>query len=225
MAAAVPGTRAIVEAVVIAIEANAAELSALDAVGGDGDHGVSLTIGARAVAAALAAELPPTTGGVLQKIGMTLVNSVGAAMGPIFGTAFMRAGTAANAAGGLDGPAVASLLQAAVQGVQTRGKAVAGDKTMLDALIPAAEAAQTAAASSKSATDVLRAASAAADAGARSTSDMIAKRGRAAKLGERTRGHQDAGATSTALILRTILAAVDPPTADPAEGRLSVGPR
>jgi dihydroxyacetone kinase-like protein len=156
---------------------------------------------------------------VLQKIGLTLVNSVGAAMGPIFGTAFMRAGTAANAAGVLDGPAVASILQAAVQGVQTRGKAVAGDKTMLDALIPAAEAAHGAAASGGSAADVLRAACAAADAGARSTSSMIAKRGRAAKLGERTRGHQDAGATSTALILRTILATVEPHAVDLVEGR------
>jgi dihydroxyacetone kinase-like protein len=205
-----------VDAVVAAVEANAAELSALDAVGGDGDHGVSLTIGARAVQAALAAELPPSTGAVLQKIGMTLVNSVGAAMGPIFGTAFLRAGSAANAAGALDGPAVAAILKAAVEGVQVRGKAVAGDKTMLDALIPAAQAAQTAADGGAGVLPVLRAASAAADAGAVSTADMIAKRGRAAKLGERTRGHQDAGATSTALILRTVLRELDPAVPAPA---------
>jgi dihydroxyacetone kinase-like protein len=164
----------------------------------------------RAVQAALAEELPPTTGGVLQKVGMTLVNAVGAAMGPIFGTAFMRAGAAANAAGTLDGPAVAAILAAAVEGVQVRGKAVAGDKTMLDALIPAATAAKAAAESGADAIAVLRVASEAADAGAKSTSDMIAKRGRAAKLGERTRGHQDAGATSTALILRTVLTQIDP---------------
>lgn len=205
MAAPAPNTLAVVDAVVRAVEANADALSALDAVGGDGDHGVSLTIGARAVQAALAAEPPATTGAALSKIGMTLVNSVGAAMGPIFGTAFMRAGTAANAAGALDGAAVAAILKAAVEGVQVRGKAVAGDKTMLDALIPAAEAAQAAAAGGADAVAALRAACDAADSGARATSDMIAKRGRAAKLGERTRGHQDAGATSTALILRTVL--------------------
>jgi len=215
MAEGATGTLQVVDAVAVAIEANADALSALDAVGGDGDHGVSLTIGARAVQAALAAEMPATTGAALQKIGLTLVNSVGAAMGPIFGTAFMRAGSAANAAGTLDGPAVAAILKAAVEGVQVRGKAVAGDKTMLDALIPAAQAAQTAAAGGADALHTLRAASAAADAGARSTSDIIAKRGRAAKLGERTRGHQDAGATSTALILRTVLHELDPSAPEP----------
>lgn len=214
MPAAAPSVTAIVDAVVVAVERNADMLSALDAVGGDGDHGVSLTIGVRAVQAALAAETPETTGGVLQKIGTTLVNSVGAAMGPIFGTAFMRAGTAANAAGTLDAAAVAAILQAAVEGVQARGKAVAGDKTMLDALIPAADAARTVAAGGTDPIAALRAACDAADAGAGSTSDMIAKRGRAAKLGERTRGSQDAGATSTALILRTIHQQVDPATAE-----------
>jgi dihydroxyacetone kinase-like protein len=215
MAEAAPDTRQIVDAVAAAIEIHADALSALDAVGGDGDHGVSLTIGARAVQAAIAAEPPATTGAALQKIGLTLVNAVGAAMGPIFGTAFVRAGAAANAAGTLDGPAVAAILKAAVEGVQARGKAVAGDKTMLDALIPAAEAAATAAAGGADAVRTLGAACDAAEAGAKSTSDMIAKRGRAAKLGERTRGHQDAGATSTALILRTILREVDPAAPEP----------
>jgi dihydroxyacetone kinase phosphoprotein-dependent L subunit len=202
-------TLAVVDAVVVAIEANADELSQLDAVGGDGDHGVSLTIGARAVRSALAAEPPASLGVAFSKIGMTLVNAVGAAMGPIFGTAFIRAGAAANANPALDGNAVAAILKAAVDGVQTRGKAVAGDKTMLDSLIPAADAAAAAAAGGADAVATLRAACAAADAGALSTSDMIAKRGRAAKLGERTRGHQDAGATSTALILRTVLHQLD----------------
>jgi phosphoenolpyruvate---glycerone phosphotransferase subunit DhaL len=212
---AAPGTLHVVNAVVVAIEANADALSTLDAVGGDGDHGVSLTIGARAVQIALTAEPPATLGAAFQKIGMTLVNAVGAAMGPIFGTAFIRAGVAANAAFALDGNAVATILKAAVEGVQVRGKAVAGDKTMLDALIPAAEAAQAAAAGGADAVAALRAACAAADAGARSTSDMIAKRGRAAKLGERTRGHQDAGATSTALILRTVLHELDTSVPEP----------
>jgi dihydroxyacetone kinase-like protein len=212
----VADTLAVVNAVVVAIEANADELSQLDAVGGDGDHGVSLTIGARAVQAALSAEPPASLGAAFQKIGMTLVNAVGAAMGPIFGTAFIRAGAAANANPALDGTAVAAILKAAVDGVQVRGKAVAGDKTMLDSLIPAADAAQAAAAAGADALAALRAACEAADAGARSTSDMIAKRGRAAKLGERTRGHQDAGATSTALILRTVLHELDASTPEPA---------
>ena len=214
MAASAPDARAIVDAVAAAVETNADMLSQLDAVGGDGDHGVSLTIGVRAVQAALAAEMPPTVGGVLQKTGMTLVNAVGAAMGPIFGTAFMRAGTAANAAGTLDGNAVAAILKAAVEGVVTRGKAQAGDKTMLDALIPAADAAERSAAGGTGAVAAMHAAADAAETGARSTSDMIAKRGRAAKLGERTRGHQDAGATSTALILRTIAQQLDPAAAE-----------
>jgi dihydroxyacetone kinase-like protein len=212
---AAPDTLQVVNAVVVAIEANADELSQLDAVGGDGDHGVSLTIGARAVQSALTAEPPATLGAAFQKIGMTLVNAVGAAMGPIFGTAFIRAGAAANAASALDGSAVAAILKAAVEGVQVRGKAVAGDKTMLDSLIPAAAAAQAAAAGGADAVGALRAACEAADAGARSTSDMIAKRGRAAKLGERTRGHQDAGATSTALILRTVLHELDASAPEP----------
>jgi dihydroxyacetone kinase-like protein len=207
--------RRVVDAVVVAVEANADELSRLDAVGGDGDHGVSLTIGARAVQSALASETPATLGAALQKIGMTLVNAVGAAMGPIFGTAFMRAGAAANAAPALDGPAVAAILKAAVDGVQARGKAVAGEKTMLDALMPAADAAAHAAADGADGIGALRAASAAADQGAASTRDMIAMRGRAAKLGERTRGHQDAGATSTALILRTILSELDARAPEP----------
>jgi dihydroxyacetone kinase-like protein len=208
--AAVSETRRVIDAVAAAIEANSDKLCQLDAAGGDGDHGVSLTIGARAVQRALDEEMPATLGAALQKMGVTLVNAVGAAMGPIFGTALMRAGTAANAAGKLDGPAVASILQAAVNGVQTRGKAVAGEKTMLDALIPAADAAKSAADGGADAVATLRAACEAADAGAKSTSDMIATRGRAAKLGERTRGHQDAGATSTAMILRTVLLEVEP---------------
>ncbi len=215
MAASAPDARTVVDAVAAAVEANADILSQLDAVGGDGDHGVSLTIGVRAVQAALAAEMPPTVGGVLQKVGMTLVNAVGAAMGPIFGTAFIRAGAAANTAETLDGSAVAAILKAAVDGVVTRGKAQAGDKTMLDALIPAAEAAARSADGGAGIGEVLNAAAAAAAAGARSTSDMIAKRGRAAKLGERTRGHQDAGATSTALILETIARQVDPAAPQP----------
>jgi dihydroxyacetone kinase-like protein len=155
--AAVSETRRVIDAVAAAIEANSDKLCQLDAAGGDGDHGVSLTIGARAVQRALDEEMPATLGAALQKMGVTLVNAVGAAMGPIFGTALMRAGTAANAAGKLDGPAVASILQAAVNGVQTRGKAVAGEKTMLDALIPAADAAKSAADGGADAVATLRA--------------------------------------------------------------------
>jgi dihydroxyacetone kinase-like protein len=210
---AAPQTRRVIDAVAVAIEANSDELCKLDAVGGDGDHGVSLTIGSRAVQKALDEEMPDSLGATLQKIGMTLVNTVGAAMGPIFGSAFMRAGAAAKATQTLDGAAVAAMLRAAVDGVQARGKAVAGEKTMLDALIPAADAAKAAADGGADALGALRAAYAAADAGAKSTRDMIATRGRAAKLGERTRGHQDAGATSTALILRTIQHELDPAAA------------
>ena len=194
-------------AVAATIEQKADELCALDAALGDGDHGVSLTIGFRQVTAAVGGWDAPDRA-LLERVGMTLVGSVGGAMGPLFGTAFIRAGKAAAGCQTLDGSKLATMLEAARDGIVARGKASPGDKTMLDAIDPAARAARTAADNGADALTVLQVASAAADQGAIATRDMLARKGRASRLGERTLGHQDAGATSTALMLRTALLAL-----------------
>jgi dihydroxyacetone kinase-like protein len=199
--------RQVLAAVAAALEEAAGELSALDAALGDGDHGISLTVGARHVMAAVDGWAAPDIGALLEHVGMALVESVGGAMGPLFGTALMRAGTTAAGARNIDGPMVAAMLEAARDGVIQRGKASPGDKTMLDALAPAAEAARAAASAGAGPLAVLGAASEAADRGAAATRDMIARKGRASRLGERTLGHQDAGATSTAFMLRTAVRA------------------
>jgi dihydroxyacetone kinase-like protein len=188
-----------------AVEEHAAALSALDAALGDGDHGVSLTIGFRAVTQELAEAGPRDIGALLETTGYTLVNAVGGAMGPLYGTAFMRAGKVAAGLHEIDGATLAAMLEAGREGIVARGKAAPCDKTMLDAVAPATAAARDAAAAGGDALMVLRAACEAAERGAQATRAMRARKGRASKLGERTIGHQDAGATSAALMLRTAL--------------------
>ncbi len=202
----------VLNVVAAAIEAHSEELSALDAAGGDGDHGMSLALGARGALAAVANKDDSDVGAFLDTIGKSLISGVGAAMGPLYGTALVKAGKVAAGKAQLDGTTVAEMLAACSDGIVLRGKTKVGDKTMLDAFAPAAEAAARTAAAGASALEVLRAASQAADAGALATKDMIATKGRAAKLGERTRGYQDAGATSTALMLRATLSAFDAKT-------------
>jgi dihydroxyacetone kinase-like protein len=200
----------VLAAVAVTVEARADELSALDAALGDGDHGVSLNIGWRAVMADLDGYDAPDVGALLQGVGLTIVNSVGAAMGPLYGTAFVRAGKAVAGKGTFDGADVAAMLEAARDGIVARGKAGAGHKTMLDAIMPAAEAARHAAGGGAGALETLQAARDAAVTGAVSTRDMIARKGRASRLGERTLGHQDAGASSVALMLDAAVRALDP---------------
>ncbi len=199
----------VLSAVAAAIESHANELSELDAAGGDGDHGMSLSVGARAAVDATKDMEDDRVRPFLDTIGKTLISAVGAAMGPLYGTACQRAGKVAGDRTQLGGEVVAEMLAAASDGIVARGKAKPGDKTMLDAFAPAAAAAAEAARAGDDGVRTLRAASEAADAGAIGTRDMIATKGRAARLGERTRGHQDAGATSTALILRAVLGAFD----------------
>ncbi|MBD5656082.1 MAG: dihydroxyacetone kinase subunit L, partial [Candidatus Eremiobacteraeota bacterium] len=182
-----------------------AMLCELDAVGGDGDHGMSLTLGARGALVAVAPLDGSDVGLFLTTIGKSLISGIGAAMGPLYGTALVQAGKYAAGKGTLAPADIAAMLAAARDGMIARGKAKVGDKTMLDALAPAADAAEAAATGGQTTVEVLRAASLAADEGAKATSAMIATKGRAARLGERTRGHQDAGATSTAVVLRAIL--------------------
>ena len=183
-----------------------AELTQLDQEIGDGDHGENLARGFSAVLTKLHAGEPETPAKVLSLVATTLISTVGGASGPLFGTAFLRASTAIGAATELDGTAVAAALVAARDGVVARGKAEVGDKTMIDALSPAAEAATGAAADGADVAGVLAAAAAAAAAGAEATKPMQAHKGRASYLGERSIGHVDPGAQSTAYLLASLAA-------------------
>jgi len=194
-----------------AIEAEADHLTQLDSAIGDGDHGVNMTRGMRAVTAALAdgdAAAPP--GERLILAGKTLVSTVGGASGPLWGSALRRGGRALDDAAELDGPALVEVLSAALAAVQELGAAVPGEKTMVDALGPAVEALRERLAAGDPLDAALAAAADAADAGARATTPMQARKGRASYLGERSVGHQDPGATSTALIVRALGSALVP---------------
>ncbi|NUT47480.1 MAG: dihydroxyacetone kinase subunit L [Saccharothrix sp.] len=180
------------------------ELVRLDREIGDGDHGENLNRGFTALVSKLDAEVPSSPGAVLKLAATTLISTVGGAAGPLFGTAFLRAATSAGDAASLDGAAVASALHAALEGVVARGKAVVGDKTMVDALTPAVVAAESVAVTGGGVAEVLDAAAGAAEQGADSTVPLVARKGRASYLGERSAGHLDPGARSTALVLRTL---------------------
>jgi len=149
-----------------------------------------------------------STGSLLKKIGMTLVSTVGGASGPLYGTLFLRMATAAGEREQLDAQAFAKSLRAGLDGVVARGRAEAGDKTMFDALAPAVGALESALAAGEPWGAALRRASEAADAGRDATTPMLARKGRASYLGERSTGHQDPGATSTALLLTAALTAL-----------------
>ncbi len=177
------------------------ELTELDSAIGDADHGANLDRGLTAVLAALEADPPADSGALLKRVGMTLVSTVGGASGPLYGTFFLRMAAAAGEAEPLDGAGLAAALRAGLAGVTSRGKAVPGDKTMLDALTPAVDALDAALASGRPLAEALRAAATAADAGRDATTPLIARKGRASYLGERSAGHQDPGATSMALLV------------------------
>jgi dihydroxyacetone kinase-like protein len=189
--------RAWIAAVAEAVRAEADRLTDLDAAIGDGDHGVNLRRGFDAASAALEALEPTTAGDVLGKTGTTLLSKVGGASGPLYGTVFRALGKTLRQGGSL-----ADGLQAALDGVQQLGKAAVGDKTLVDALSPAVTA-YTAAAGDGEAAAARAAADAAAE-GVRATVPLQARKGRASYLGERSIGHPDPGATSTALILTTL---------------------
>jgi dihydroxyacetone kinase-like protein len=179
------------------------ELLTLDREIGDGDHGENMDRGFQAVLPKLD-DLPAgsTPGDVLKLVATTLISTVGGAAGPLYGTAYLRAAAAAGDAVSLDGSAVAAMLAAGRDGVVARGKAEPGDKTMVDAWTPAVDAAEAAAADGGDAAGVLDAAAAAAEAGAVATEPLVARKGRASYLGERSAGHRDPGAESSALLLR-----------------------
>ncbi|WP_370968105.1 dihydroxyacetone kinase subunit DhaL [Amycolatopsis sp. cg9] len=196
------GVAAAVRAAAAVVAEHRVELIDLDRAIGDGDHGENLNRGFTAVVAALDAGAPDTPGGVLKLVATTLISKVGGAAGPLYGTAFLRASAKLGAATELDVPALLDALRAGLEGVQARGKAVGGDATMVDALIPAVSAAEKAAEEGGDVAAVLTAAADAADRGAESTVDLVPRKGRASYLGERAVGHMDPGARSSALLLR-----------------------
>ncbi len=186
-----------------AVHEHGAYLTELDSAIGDADHGANLIRGMDAVMAAV--EPPPgNAGDLLKKVGMTLVTSVGGASGPLYGTFFLRAATAVGDATVLDGPALLAALRAGLEGIVARGKAEAGDKTMYDALAPAMGAFEEALASGAEPDVAARAAADAAAAGRDATEPMLALKGRASYLGERSVGHLDPGAASSALLLAAL---------------------
>ncbi|MFC4944374.1 dihydroxyacetone kinase subunit DhaL [Pseudonocardia sp. GCM10023141] len=190
-----------------AVSDNEALLTQLDSAIGDADHGSNMARGMKAVVAKLDTGPAADPGALFKQAGMTLVSTVGGASGPLYGTFFLRMAQSAGPASELDGPAFAAALRAGLDGVVARGKAAVGDKTMLDALVPAVAAFDGAlAAAPEDIAGALRAAADAAAAGRDATTPLRARKGRASYLGERSVGHQDPGATSTALLLETAAA-------------------
>ena len=178
----------------------------LDRAIGDGDHGENMDRGFKAALEALGQAEPASVAEVLKTVAKTLMSTVGGAAGPLYGTAFLRASKAAGD-GELDGAGVAAVIAGALDGIQARGKATTGEKTMVDAWTPALEAARAAAESGSDPAAVLEAAATAAESGAAATEPMRATKGRASYLGERSIGHLDPGAVSTSLILRAAVRA------------------
>ncbi|WP_326801222.1 dihydroxyacetone kinase subunit DhaL [Streptomyces sp. NBC_01788] len=181
-------------ATAVSVAREAEWLTALDSPIGDADHGSNLQRGFTAVRAALEKEDPQTPGAVLVLAGRQLISTVGGASGPLYGTLLRRTGKALGDAAEVSEKHLADALRAGVDGVMTLGGAAPGDKTMIDALVPAVDALG----------DGFSAARAAAEAGAKATTPLLARKGRASYLGERSIGHQDPGATSSALLIAAL---------------------
>lgn len=195
---------AIIEGMAKKIEAEKDYLTQLDNEIGDGDHGINLARGFEAVEKKLPSLAGGDIGVLLKGVGMQLVSTVGGASGPLYGTAFMKAGMACKGLTELDGPAFIKAMEAAVDGIKMRGKATEGEKTMLDALCPALKVMQDEVAAGKSLKEALQDAAAAAEKGVEYTKTIIATKGRASYLGERSLGHQDPGATSSLYLLQVL---------------------
>lgn len=183
------------------IAENAQNLSDLDAAIGDADHGINMDRGMTAVIAAFDESAPADMAGLCKQVGMTLVKSVGGASGPLYGTFFLRMAPALRSADSVGAADFAKALRAGVDGVVQRGRAEAGDKTMFDALAPALDALDAAVSSGANLADSLAAAASAAEKGRDGTESMVARKGRASYLGQRSVGHVDPGATSAALLI------------------------
>jgi dihydroxyacetone kinase-like protein len=184
-------------------------LTQLDAAIGDADHGINLERGFQAVSEQLPNMTDTDIGSLLKAAGTTLISTVGGASGPLFGAAFLRAGIATSGKHELHEADLVKMLEAALEGIKARGKAVPGEKTMVDAFAPALEAARKAELEQVDPLQLLHRASMAAEEGMKRTSLMVAKKGRASYLGERSLGHQDPGATSSWLLLKTLAKSID----------------
>ena len=182
---------------------NEQRLTDLDSAIGDGDFGASLNRGFTAVKAHLAANPPADLRGVFQSVSSVLIKTMGGSSGPLLGTFFLRAGSTCADKTELGAADVVALFQAGVEGLQQRGKAELGDKTMMDAWIPAVEAMRTALEAGDGLEPILDKGAAAAEAGMLKTISMQARKGRGSYLGERSVGHQDAGATATSMLFKT----------------------
>jgi phosphoenolpyruvate---glycerone phosphotransferase subunit DhaL len=192
-----------VEAFSSTVAENRDDLTRLDSAIGDADHGTNMDRGMKAVLAKLDGLEGDDIGALLKTVGMTLVSTVGGAAGPLYGTLFLQRGVATAGKSELEPEDWAAALDAAVKGVQMRGKAEPGDKTMVDALIPARDTFSAALAEGASFEEALRRSADAAEEGMLATTPLVAKKGRASYLGERSAGHQDPGATSSHLLLKT----------------------
>lgn len=191
-------------------------LNRLDADIGDGDHGANMARGFKAVVARLDAgdgADPADPAAALRTVGMTLLSTVGGAAGPLYGSFFIGFAGALRGLSEVDGAALASALEAGAAAVQRRGKAQAGDKTMVDALLPARDALRAAVDGGSPPRDALAVSARVAREGAEATGPLLARKGRASYLGERSIGHQDPGATSTALLLGALADSWDETTA------------
>jgi dihydroxyacetone kinase-like protein len=184
-----------------AIGENAQLLTDLDAAIGDADHGINMERGMTAVIAALDEATPGDMSALCKQVGMTLVKSVGGASGPLYGTFFLRMAGALGPDDSVAATDFAKALRAGIEGVVQRGRADAGDKTMFDALAPALDALDAALASGAGLAAALADATVAAEKGRDATESMVARKGRASYLGQRSVGHVDPGATSAALLI------------------------
>ena len=192
-----------VRAFAATIAENKEYLTELDSAIGDADHGINMNRGMQAVLAKLEGDRQADAGALLKTVGMTLVSTVGGASGPLYGTLFLQMGSSAAGKPELSDEDWAAALAAGVAGVQRRGKAELGDKTMIDALVPAVQALRSSLADGSAAGEALHRSAAAAREGMIATIPLVARKGRASYLGERSADHQDPGATSSWLLLRT----------------------
>ena len=198
----------ILQAMAKKMESEKDYLTELDNEIADGDHGINLARGFAAVEEKLPSLAGKDIGTILKTAGMQLVSKVGGASGALYGTFFMKAGMAAKGLDTLDGAALVKVLGACVEGIKSRGKATTGEKTMLDAWVPALEALDAGLTSGQSLADALGDAVGAAEEGVEYTKTIIATKGRASYIGERSLGHQDPGATSTLYMLQVLQQAV-----------------
>jgi dihydroxyacetone kinase-like protein len=180
-------------------------LTELDSAIGDADHGSNMTRGMSAVVAKVGTAPAAAVDELLKSVGMALVTSVGGAAGPLYGTFFLRMGVSAGSVTEMDGAAFGAALRAGLDGVVARGKAEAGDKTMFDAIAPALDAWDVSVAGGSDIAAAASAALRAAEKGRDATEPLVARKGRASYLGERSAGHLDPGATSSALLFQALV--------------------